>query len=196
MIFNEDEKGTEKKHEEPFAEKFLKTRQILLSGEINKELAQVVNKQLLLLEADGEKPIYIFIDSPGGDVSAGFAIFDLIRFVNAPVYLIGNGLIASAAALILLAAPKERRFALPHSSYLIHQPLAEMRGVATDLQIQAVEMGKTRALLNKIISEQTGKTVEQVQKDTERDHWLSAEEAKEYGLVSAVIASRKDLPNA
>lgn len=196
MIFNEDEKGEEKKKEEPFAEKFLKTRQILLSGEINKDLAQAVNKQILLLEADGEKPIYIFIDSPGGDVSAGFAIFDLIRFVNTPVYLIGNGLIASAAALILLAVPKERRFALPHSSYLIHQPLAEMRGVATDLQIQAVEMGKTRALLNRIISEQTGKSVEQVQKDTERDHWLSAEEAKEYGLVSAVISSRKDLPEA
>lgn len=195
MIFNDGdcEKKSEKK-EDSFAEKFLKTRQILLSGEINKDLAQAVNKQLLLLEADGDKPIYVFIDSPGGDVSAGFAIFDMIRFVNAPVYLIGNGLIASAAALILLAVPAERRLALPHSSYLIHQPLAEMRGVATDLQIQAVEMGKTRALLNKIISEQTGKSVEQVQKDTERDHWLSAEEAKEYGLVSAVISSRKDLP--
>lgn len=195
MIFNKDEEKKEEKKEDGLSEKFLKTRQILLSGEINKELAQAVNKQLLLLEADNDKPIYIYIDSPGGDVSAGFAIFDLIRFVNAPVYLIGNGLIASAAALILLAVPKERRLGLPHSSYLIHQPLSEMRGVATDLQIQAVEMGKTRALLNKIISEQTGKSIEQVTQDTERDYWLSADEAKEYGLISKVISSRKELPS-
>ena len=134
MIYNEeDEKKKSAPKPDALAEKFLKTRQILLSGEINKELAQTVNKQLLLLESDGTKPIYIYIDSPGGDVSAGFAIFDMIRFVNAPVVLIGNGLIASAAALILLAVPKERRVGLPHSSYLIHQPLSEMRGVATDL---------------------------------------------------------------
>ena len=195
MIFNDEEDEKKKAAQKPdaLAEKFLKTRQILLSGEINKELAQAVNKQLLLLEADGTKPIYIYIDSPGGDVSAGFAIFDMIRFVNAPVVLIGNGLIASAAALILLAVPKERRLGLPHSSYLIHQPLSEMRGVATDLQIQAVEMAKTRALLNKIIAEQTGKDEKQVKKDTERDYWLTADEALEYGLISKVISSRKEL---
>lgn len=195
MIYNDEEEEKKKAAPKPdaLAEKFLKTRQILLSGEINKELAQAVNKQLLLLEADGTKPIYIYIDSPGGDVSAGFAIFDMIRFVNAPVVLIGNGLIASAAALILLAVPKERRVGLPHSSYLIHQPLSEMRGVATDLQIQAEEMAKTRALLNKIIAEQTGKDEKQVKKDTERDYWLTADEAMEYGLISKVISSRKEL---
>ena len=194
MIYNEeDEKKKSGAKPDALAEKFLKTRQILLSGEINKELAQTVNKQLLLLESDGTKPIYIYIDSPGGDVSAGFAIFDMIRFVNAPVVLIGNGLIASAAALILLAVPKERRVGLPHSSYLIHQPLSEMRGVATDLQIQAEEMAKTRALLNKIIAGQTGKDEKQVKKDTERDYWLTADEAQEYGLISKVISSRKEL---
>lgn len=194
MIYNEeDEKKKSGAKPDALAEKFLKTRQILLSGEINKELAQTVNKQLLLLESDGTKPIYIYIDSPGGDVSAGFAIFDMIRFVNAPVVLIGNGLIASAAALILLAVPKERRVGLPHSSYLIHQPLSEMRGVATDLQIQAEEMAKTRALLNKIIAEQTGKDEKQVKKDTERDYWLTADEAQEYGLISKVISMRKEL---
>ena len=195
MIFNEEDDEKKKAAQKPdaLAEKFLKTRQILLSGEINKELAQAVNKQLLLLESDGTKPIYIYIDSPGGDVSAGFAIFDMIRFVNAPVVLVGNGLIASAAALILLAVPKERRVGLPHSSYLIHQPLSEMRGVATDLQIQAEEMAKTRALLNKIIAEQTGKDEKQVKKDTERDYWLTADEAMEYGLISKVISSRKEL---
>ena len=195
MIFNDegDEKKKAAQKPDALAEKFLKTRQILLSGEINKELAQAVNKQLLLLEADGSKPIYVYIDSPGGDVNAGFAIFDMIRFVDAPVVLVGNGLIASAAALILLAVPKERRVGLPHSSYLIHQPLSEMRGVATDLQIQAEEMAKTRALLNKIIAEQTGKDEKQVKKDTERDYWLNAEEALEYGLISKVISSRKEL---
>ncbi len=195
MIFNDEEDEKKKAAQKPdaLAEKFLKTRQILLSGEINKELAQAVNKQLLLLEADGSKPIYVYIDSPGGDVNAGFAIFDMIRFVDAPVVLVGNGLIASAAALILLAVPKERRVGLPHSSYLIHQPLSEMRGVATDLQIQAEEMAKTRALLNKIIAEQTGKDEKQVKKDTERDYWLNAEEALEYGLISKVISSRKEL---
>ena len=194
MIYNEeDEKKKSGAKPDALAEKFLKTRQILLSGEINKELAQTVNKQLLLLESDGTKPIYIYIDSPGGDVSAGFAIFDMIRFVNAPVVLIGNGLIASAAALILLAVPKDRRVGLPHSSYLIHQPLSEMRGVATDLQIQAEEMAKTRALLNKIIAEQTGKDEKQVKKDTERDYWLTADEAQEYGLISKVISTRKEL---
>lgn len=195
MIFNDEEDEKKKAAQKPdaLAEKFLKTRQILLSGEINKELAQAVNKQLLLLESDGSKPIYVYIDSPGGDVNAGFAIFDMIRFVDAPVFLIGNGLIASAAALILLAVPKERRLGLPHSSYLIHQPLAEMRGVATDLQIQAEEMAKTRALLNKIIAEQTGKDEKQVKKDTERDYWLNADEALEYGLISKVISTRKEL---
>ena len=195
MIFNDEDDEKKKAAQKPEAlvEKFLKTRQILLSGEINKELAQSVNKQLLLLDSDGTKPIYIYIDSPGGDVNAGFAIFDMIRFVNAPVILVGNGLIASAAALVLLAVPKERRVGLPHSSYLIHQPLSEMRGVATDLQIQAEEMAKTRALLNKIIAEQTGKDEKQVKKDTERDYWLTAEEAKEYGLISKVICGRKEL---
>ena len=193
MIHQRKQKKKAAQKPDALAEKFLKTRQILLSGEINKELAQAVNKQLLLLEADGSKPIYVYIDSPGGDVNAGFAIFDMIRFVNAPVVLIGNGLIASAAALILLAVPKERRLGLPHSSYLIHQPLSEMRGVATDLQIQAVEMAKTRALLNKIIAEQTGKDEKQVKKDTERDYWLTADEALEYGLISKVISSRKEL---
>ena len=123
----EEDKKKNKEGPDPFAEKFLKTRQVLLSGEINAENAEKVIRQLFILEADSDKPIYVFIDSPGGEVDAGFAIFDAIRFVNAPVYTIGMGLIASAAALILLAAPKERRLGLPHSRYLIHQPSAGTR---------------------------------------------------------------------
>ena len=179
---------------DPLTEKFLKTRQIILSGEINKELAEKIVRQLLVLEADdSEKTIYMYIDSPGGDVDAGFAIFDTIRFISCPVVLIGMGLIASAAALIHLAVPAERRLGLPNSRYLIHQPLSGMKGVATDIEIHAKELEKTRNKLNEIISEQTGKSVEQVAKDTERDYWLDANQAVNYGLISRIITTRKDL---
>lgn len=193
-----DEEDEEKKKAsevpDPLTEKFLKTRQILLSGEINKDLAEKIVRQLLVLEADNDKdPIYMYIDSPGGDVDAGFAIFDMIRFVSAPVYIIGMGLIASAGALILLAAPKERRLGLPNSRYLIHQPSSGMKGVATDIQIHAKEMEKTRAIINQVISEQTGKSLEQVTKDTDRDYWLDSSEAVEYGLISTVIKTRAEL---
>lgn len=194
--FDEEEDAKKKAPEmpDPLAEKFIKTRQIILSGEINKDLAEKIVRQLLVLEADdAEKPVYIYIDSPGGDVDAGFAIFDMIRFVSCPVFLIGMGLIASAAALILLAVDKEYRLALPHSRYLIHQPSSGMRGVATDIEIHAKEMERTKAVLNKIISEQTGKSFEQVAADTNRDYWLNSEESVEYGLVSRIINSRKDL---
>ena len=191
---DEDEKKNDKgKSPDPLAEKFLKTRQILLSGEINKELAEKIVRDLLMMEADSAEPIRMYIDSPGGDVEAGFAIFDMIRFINAPVTLIGMGLVASAAALILLAVPKERRVALPNSQYLIHQPMSGIKGVATDIEIHAQELAKTRAKLNKIISDETGKDLEQVTKDTDRDYWLNAEEAVNYGLVSRIVNKRSDL---
>ncbi len=189
----EEDKKKDKEGPDPFAEKFLKTRQVLLSGEINAENAEKVIRQLFILEADSDKPIYVFIDSPGGEVDAGFAIFDAIRFVNAPVYTIGMGLIASAAALILLAAPKERRLGLPHSRYLIHQPSAGTRGVATDIEIHAIEMGKTKAKINEIIAEETGTPLDKVTKDTDRDYWLSADESVAYGLISKVITRRDEL---
>lgn len=196
-IFNNDEDEEEKNKkpegQDPLMEKFLKTRQIILSGEINKELAEKIVRQLLLLEADNNNPIYVYIDSPGGDVDAGFAIFDMIRFIDAPVYLIGMGLIASAAALILLAVPKERRIGLPDSRYLIHQPLSGIKGVATDIEIHAMEMAKTRAKLNELIAEQTGKPLDQVAKDTDRDYWLDAKEACEYGLISGIVSKRSEL---
>lgn len=196
MIFNDKDEEAKKAPEmpDPLTEKFLKTRQILLSGEINKDLADKIVRQLLVLEADdSEKPIYMYIDSPGGDVDAGFAIFDMIRFIKPEVYLIGMGLIASAGALILLASDKDHRLALPNSRYLIHQPSSGMKGVATDIEIHAKEMEKTRAIINKVIADQTGKNIDQVTKDTDRDYWLDAEEAKEYGLVSKIISKRSDL---
>ncbi|MCR4734393.1 MAG: ATP-dependent Clp protease proteolytic subunit [Treponema sp.] len=192
--FDEDEEKKAAKGPDPFSDRFLKTRQIILSGEINKDLADSIARQFLILDAeDSKSPIFMYIDSPGGDVDAGFAIFDVIRFVEAPVYLIGMGLIASAATLVLLSVPKERRLGLPNSRYLIHQPLGGMRGVATDIEIYAKDMEKIRAKLNKLISEETGTNLEQVTKDTERDFWLDSEEAVKYGLISSIITKRNEL---
>jgi len=199
LIRNGDDEDEEKEEKSGQAMdvlglKFLKTRQILLSGEINKSLAEKVVRQLLVLEADSDEPVKVYIDSPGGDAHAGYAIFDMLRFINAPIYTIGMGLVASAGSIILLAAPKKNRFALPNSQYLIHQPLSGIKGVATEIEIHAKELEKMRVRINKLISEETGVDAEKVSKDTDRDFWMDATEAKAYGLVSKVIAARKDLP--
>ena len=197
-FYNTEETSKEKTNDnanEQLMQKFLDTRQIILSGEVNKELAEKVIRQLLILEADSAtKPIYVYIDSPGGDVDAGFAIFDMIRFIKPPVYTIGMGLVASAGALILLAASKNYRLGLPNSHYLIHQPLSGIKGVATDIEIHAKEIEKIRAKINTLIAEETGKNVPEVAKDTDRDYWLSADEAVNYGLILQVIKTRSDLP--
>ena len=179
--------------QELLAGKMLKTRTILLSGEIRKGLAEKTIRQLLLMEAMGNDPVRIFIDSPGGDADAGYAIFDMIRFIKPPVWTIGMGLVASAAAIIQLAAPKDRRIGLPNSHYLIHQPLSGIRGVATDIEIHARELEKLRAKINHLIAEETGNPVEQVEKDTDRDYWMSAQEAVKYGLISKVITNRGEM---
>ena len=197
-FFNTEETSKEKTSDsanDQLMQKFLNTRQIILSGEVNKELAEKVIRQLLILEADSaSKPIYVYIDSPGGDVDAGFAIFDMIRFIKPPVYTVGMGLVASAGALILLAAPKNRRLGLPNSHYLIHQPLSGIKGVATDIEIHAKEIEKIRVKINALIAEETGKDVAEVAKDTDRDYWLSAVEAVNYGLILQAIKTRSDLP--
>jgi ATP-dependent Clp protease protease subunit len=188
-----EKEGTKKEPVDTLADKMLKTRTILLSGEIKKDLAERTVRQLLLLENAGNEPVRIFIDSPGGDADAGFAIFDMIRFVTPPVWTIGMGLVASAAAILLLAAPKERRVALPNSHYLIHQPLSGIRGVATDIEIHARELEKLRAKINTLIADETGQDAAQVEKDTDRDYWMTADEAVNYGLISRVITSRADI---
>jgi ATP-dependent Clp protease protease subunit len=190
---DDDESKTQPRQEDALAERFLKTRTILLSGEVNKETSERFIRQLLLLESLSAEPITVLIDSPGGDVDAGYAIFDMIRFVAAPVRIVGMGLVASAAALILLAVPKDRRLGLPNSHYLIHQPLSGIRGVATEIEIHARELEKTRERVNKVISEATGQSLEQVRKDTDRDFWMNAEEAIGYGLISRVATKRADL---
>lgn len=191
MTVMEDKKATPAEIQP--SEKLLKTRSLLLSGEINKEMADRFIKDLLILENEGNEPVKIFIDSPGGDVDAGYAIFDMIRFVNCPVTIIGMGLVASAAALVLLAVDKKNRIALPNSSYLIHQPLSQMKGTATEIEIHAKQLDKLKAKLNKLISDETGKDLKTVEEDTDRDHWLDAEEAVEYGLVDRIVTKRTEI---
>ena len=175
------------------ATRMLKTRTILLSGEINKDLAEKTIRQLLLLEDMSNDPIRVFIDSPGGDADAGYAIFDMIRFVKPQVWTIGMGLVASAAAIIQLASPRDRRVGLPNSHYLIHQPLSGIRGVATDIEIHAKELDKLRKKINQLIAEETGNPASQVEKDTDRDYWMNAAEAVNYGLISKVITNRSEI---
>jgi len=195
-IEDDDEEGGKEKPEkwqDIMAGKMLKTRTILLSGGIRKNLAEKTIKQLLLMEAMGDDPVRIFIDSPGGDADAGYAIFDMIRFIKPPVWTIGMGLVASAAAIIQLAAPRERRLGLPNSHYLIHQPLSGIRGVATDIEIHAKELEKLRGKINHLIAEETGTPFEQVEKDTDRDYWMDAQEAVNYGLIAKVVTRRDEM---
>jgi len=182
-----------KRPEEPLSERFLKTRTVLLVGEVDKDLSEKVVRQLLLLDSISDEPITLLVDSPGGDVYAGFSIFDVIRFIKAPVRIVGIGLVASAAALILIAVPNDRRFGLPNSSYLIHQPLSGMNGVATEIEIHARELEKTRVRINEILAEATGQPLEKITKDTDRDFWMNASEASQYGLIGKVILSKNEL---
>jgi ATP-dependent Clp protease protease subunit len=190
---DEEEAASGNSGHDPLIQKMLKTRTILLSGEINKNLAERTIRQLLLLEDMGDDPIRVFIDSPGGDADAGYAIFDMIRFVKPQVWTIGMGLVASAAAIIQLASPRDRRAGLPNSHYLIHQPLSGIRGVATDIEIHARELDKLRAKINRLIADETGAPFEQVEKDTDRDYWMTAEEAVAYGIINRVIQNRSEL---
>jgi ATP-dependent Clp protease protease subunit len=190
MSEEKDVKNTEKQDNN---ETLLKTRSILISGEIDKKMAEKVVNQLLMLEAENDDPIKVFIDSPGGDVDSAYAIFDMIRFVKPKVTMIAMGLAASAGALILLAGDKENRFGFPNSHYLIHQPLSGIRGVATEIEIHAKEIEKTRQKINALIAKETGKSLAQVEKDTDRDYWMSAEEALDYGLISKIISNRSQL---
>ena len=191
----DEEEGEEREQGEdsPLLRQFLKTRTVLLTGEINKTLAERVVRQVLLLEQESDEPIKVFIDSPGGDADAGFAILDMMRFVRPPIKMIGMGLVASAGAIVLLAAPREQRFALPNSRYLIHQPMAGFRGVGTEIEIHAKEIDLMRRKMNDLISNETGKPVAEVEQDTDRDYWMGAEEALAYGLVGSIIHSQNDL---
>ena len=188
-----EEQKKEQAPDPALQDKLLKTRSIMVSGEINKDSADAFIKQLLVLDSESNEKITVYINSPGGDVDAGYAMFDMVRFVSSPVLMVGCGLVASAAALLYLAVGKDRRYALPNSSYLIHQPMSGMKGVATDIQIHARQMVKLRAKLDGVIADQTGKSVEEVSRDTERDHWLDSAEAQAYGIVGKIVTRKTDL---
>jgi ATP-dependent Clp protease protease subunit len=185
----EQEEKDEKSGFSPLHQKLLETRTILLFGEIDMELARTISAQLLVLAADSDDPIKLIINSPGGHVESGDTIFDMIRFVQAPVKVVGTGWVASAAALIYAAADKENRYSLPNTRFLLHQPMGGARGQAADIAIEAEEILKMRRRLNEIFAEQTGQPVEKVEDDTDRNFWMSAKEAQEYGLVNQIVKS-------
>lgn len=170
-----------------------KSRFVLIFGEITDALAQATCKRLLALSEDSDAPITVLISSPGGHVESGDAIHDMIRFVRAPVTTLGTGWVASAGSHIFLAAPKERRLCLPNTRFMIHQPAGGTGGQASDIAIQAREIIRMRERIAKVVARQTGKPLETVMADIERDHWMSAEEAIEYGIVSRIIETQKEL---
>lgn len=170
-----------------------KSRFVLVFGEIDDTMARRTCERLIALAQDSDKPIQLLISSPGGHVESGDAIHDVIRFVRAPVTTIGTGWVASAGTHIYLAAPKERRVCLPNTRFMIHQPSGGAGGPATDIAIQAKEIIRTRERIAKVVARETGKTLQAVLTDMERDYWMSADEAIAYGLVSRVIETHKDL---
>ncbi|MGN7298573.1 ATP-dependent Clp endopeptidase proteolytic subunit ClpP [Ferdinandcohnia sp. SAFN-114] len=168
--------------------RLLKDRIILIGDEINDAVANSVVAQLLFLAADDpEKDISLYINSPGGSTTAGFAIFDTMQYIKPDIRTICTGMAASFGAMLLLAGTKGKRFALPNSEIMIHQPLGGARGQATEIEISAKRILKLREHINQIISERTGQPVEKVAKDTDRDYFMSAEEAKEYGIIDGII---------
>lgn len=171
--------------------RLLKERIIMLSGEVNDASAQLIVAQLLFLDSeDPDKDISLYINSPGGSVTAGMAIYDTMQLINADVSTICVGMAASMGAFLLSCGAKGKRYALPNSEIMIHQPLGGFQGQVTDIEIHANRMLKVKEVINKTLSENTGKPLEVIQRDTERDNFMGAEEAKEYGLVDEIIVKK------
>ncbi len=172
--------------------RLLEDRIVFLTGEINDATANVVIAQLIYLEGKNpDKDIYLYINSPGGSVSAGIAIYDTMNYLKCDVSTICIGLAASMGAFLLSSGTKGKRFALPNSEIMIHQPLGGAQGQASDIEIQAKHIQKTKQMLNKILSENTGKSLDIIERDTDRDNYMTAEEAKKYGLIDNIFVTRK-----
>ena len=188
----EEEMGTQRF--DILLQKLMKSRTIVIADEITKQLSQRVLAQLLILEQESPKEdIKIFINSPGGDADAGFAIYDMMRFIKPKVKAICAGVAASAAVIILIGAKKENRFSLENSRILIHQPSTGVHGTASDIQIEASEILKCREKINQLIAVETGQKVEKVENDTKRNYWMSAEEGIKYGLISKIVKALGDI---
>ena len=178
---------------DPIAERLFRARTLIISGEINQRLAASVTAQLLALAAESSDEITMFINSQGGHVESGDTIHDLVRFLTPRVRVVGTGWVASAGALIYVAVPLEHRYCLPNTRFLLHQPAGGSSGSASDLEIEAREILKMRDRLNRVFSRQTGQPLERIEEDTRRNFWLSAEEAKAYGIVGRIIDHQRDL---
>ena len=198
-MHDEDEEKTEKNNTSAAAltdtlrERLFKSRTLIISGEINQKLAAQVVGQLLALDAENHNPITIFINSQGGHVESGDTIHDLVKFIASPVRMVGTGWVASAGALIYIAVPRERRFSLPNTRFLLHQPAGGVFGHASDIDIEAREIIAMRERLNRLLARETGQTLEKIQEDTRRNFWLSAQGAKDYGLVGSIIETASEL---
>ena len=191
-----DDETNDKPISEPNAfleEALFQARTVLLTGGIDDKQARRVSERLLALSAESNDPILLVLSSPGGHVESGDMIHDMIKFVDAPVKVLGTGWVASAGALIYAAAKKENRFSLPNTRFLLHEPRGGVGGQATDIEIQAREIIKMRERLNNIFAEATGQPLEKIKADTDRDFWMSAEEAVEYGLVGQIVTNKKDI---
>jgi len=174
-------------------EKLFKSRAITIFGNIDDKLARSVTEKLLALAAENNDPITVYISSPGGHVESGDVVYDMIKFITPEVRVVGTGWVASAATTIFLAAKKENRYCLPNTRFLVHQPLGGARGDATDIAIQAEQIVKMRARINQLIADETGQSLERVAKDTDRDYWMTVEEAIDYGIVSKVVRSASEM---
>jgi ATP-dependent Clp protease protease subunit len=170
-----------------------KSRFVMIFGEVDDKMARFTCERLIALAQESEAPIHMLVSSPGGHVESGDAIHDMVRFVRAPVTMIGSGWVASAGTHIFLAAPKNRRLCLPNTRFMIHQPSGGAGGRASDIAIQAQEIIKMRERIARVIAKETGQTLERVLIDIDRDHWMSAPEAIEYGLVARVIERQSEL---
>jgi ATP-dependent Clp protease protease subunit len=177
----------------PVQNALFKSRTVLVFGEIDMRLAERVTAQITALSADSDAPIRVIINSPGGHVESGDTIHDMIRFCGAPVKVIGTGWVASAGAHIFLGAKKENRLSLPNTRFLLHQPMGGVRGQASDIEIEAEEIIKMRERVNRMIARETGQSYEKIVKDTERNFWMSAEQAVEYGLVSRIVTDASEV---
>ncbi|MCW7539350.1 ATP-dependent Clp protease proteolytic subunit [Aquabacterium sp. A7-Y] len=176
-------------------EKAFKSRTVLVFGAITDVSAADVARRLIALDAESSAPIQLLVSSPGGHLESGDTIHDVVRFIDAPVNMVGTGWVGSAAAHLYLSVPRERRFCLPHTRFLIHQPSGGAGGSASDIAIQAREIVKARERIARVIARETGQPLDKVMIDIERDHWMSADEAVLYGLVSRVVERRRDLPD-
>jgi len=191
-----EEKNVEKKEEaapEFLMKRLLDSRTVFICGEINQNLAKEVSTQLILLKSISNDPVTIFVNSQGGHVEAGDTIHDMIRYVDLPVHMIGTGWVASAGITIFLAAPKESRICLPNTRFMIHQPAGGVKGQATDIVIEATELKRIRARVEKLISDATEQPLEKVHADADRNYWMDTGEALEYGIISRVIGKQGEL---